>query len=152
ARLAATPSGASARRIPSRIAALRKGEQRESSQVRGAALCRGAWASRVAPMLEKLDREERLRLMRFVCSFVWADLRIRDKERVFVRNLVKKLKLSADDAKLVEEWLKVPPKPEDIDPATIPRAHWKLFLDTARAAIASDGEIDPEEQLNLQLL
>src|SRR5262245_61145592 len=103
-------------------------------------------------MLQKLDREDRLRLMRFVCSFAWADLQIKNKERAFVRNLVKKLKLSAEDAKLVDGWLQVPPRPEEIDPATIPRAHRQLFLDTARATITADGDIDPEEQLNLQLL
>ena len=103
-------------------------------------------------MLEKLDREDRLRLMRFVCSFAWADLEVRDKERKFVHRLVKKLKLGAEDAKQVEQWLKLPPKPEEIDPASMPRAHRQLFLDTARATISADGDIDPEEQLNLQLL
>ena len=100
--------------------------------------------------LDKLSHKDRLRLMRFVCSFVWADLQVRDRERAFVRKLAKRLDLGAD-AEEIERWLKVPPKPEDIDPADIPAEHRQLFLNAARDAIASDGEIDPEERETLAI-
>lgn len=101
-------------------------------------------------MLDKLPREERLRLMRFICSFAWADLEIRPKERAFVHGLVQQLGLSADEAQQVEGWLQSPPA--SVDPARIPRAHRQIFLDTVRQMIAADGEISEEEQENLSLL
>jgi uncharacterized tellurite resistance protein B-like protein len=103
-------------------------------------------------MLDKLNREERLQLMRFVCSFAWADLEVRAKERTFIKNMVRKLNLSADEAKEVNGWLEVPPPAELVDPTRIPREHRELFLSMARQIIASDGDIDPDEQENLALL
>ena len=100
--------------------------------------------------LDKLNQKERLRLIRFVCSFVWADLVVHERERAFVRKLAQRLKLSAE-AKQIEEWLAVPPRPEEVDPREIPREHRQLFLDAARQAIAADGEIDPEERETLAL-
>ena len=103
-------------------------------------------------MLGKMSREERLQLMRFVCSFAWADLEIRDKERAFVKKLVKRLGLEGDELKQVEGWLEVPPRAEDVDPQRIPREHRTIFLETAKQLIAADGHVDPEERENLALL
>ncbi len=102
--------------------------------------------------IAKLKKEDRLRLMRFVCSFAWADLEVKESEKKFVRKLVKSLKLSKDEAKLVEKWLKLPPKAEEVDPAEIPRAHRQLFLDATKAMIAADGEIAEEEAESFRLL
>ena len=102
--------------------------------------------------LDKLDREERLRLMKFVCSFAWADLEVQDEEREFVRRLVKKLKLDDTDRGMVEEWLEVPPRAEEVDPADIPSEHRQLFLDAVRAMIVADGRVDQDEAENLVLL
>jgi uncharacterized tellurite resistance protein B-like protein len=103
-------------------------------------------------MLDKLSREERLQLMRFICSFAWADLEVRDQERALINKLVSKLHLDADEAKRVRGWLEVPPDAEAIDPQKIPRAHRQLFLDAAREVIASDGEINAEENESFRLL
>lgn len=103
-------------------------------------------------MLKQLTQQERLQLMRFVCSFAWADLEIQPKEREFVKKLVARLGLNDEERKQVQEWLKVPPEADTLDPQQIPRAHRKLFLDTAREMIAADGKIDPEEEETLQLL
>lgn len=103
-------------------------------------------------MLNHLSREDRLQVMRFVCSFAWADLEIKPKERSLVHKMVKELGLEADEAKLVEGWLKVPPRPEEVDPASIPRAHRQIVLDAARRMIKADGTIDPEEAESLELL
>jgi len=35
--------------------------------------------------LQELSNEDRLRLMRFVCSFAWADLHVHEKEKTFLR-------------------------------------------------------------------
>lgn len=103
-------------------------------------------------MLSELSTNERMLLLEFVCAFAWADLEVRDEERAFVHRLVRQLDLSRDEAQKVEEWLKVPPKPEDIDPNKVPHRHRELFLKAARQMISSDGEIAPEEQENYELL
>jgi tellurite resistance protein len=103
-------------------------------------------------MLDKLSREERLQLMRFICSFAWADLEVRDQERQFVRKMIRRLELDAEEAKLVRSWLEVPPEADALDPQKIPRAHRQIFLDAARQMISSDGEIDAEESESLRLL
>jgi uncharacterized membrane protein YebE (DUF533 family) len=103
-------------------------------------------------MLEKLSREDRMRLMKFVCSFAWSDLVIQDEERTFVANMIKRIGLDEQEQKLVESWLVVPPPPEEVDPQLIPRAHRQLFLQTAREIVASDNVVDPEERENLTLL
>jgi uncharacterized tellurite resistance protein B-like protein len=102
--------------------------------------------------MEKLSAKDRLRLMKFVCSFVWADLVVHDAERQFVAKMVKKLRLSPDEVKLVEGWLEVPPPPEDLDPAHVPVAHRALFLEAARAVALADGNLDEAELENLTLL
>ena len=102
--------------------------------------------------LQKLDKAERLTLMKFVCSFAWADLEIADQERRFVHKLVKKLGLDADEARQVDKWLELPPRIEEVDPALVPHAHRTLFLTAAREVIAADGTISEEERENFSLL
>ena len=102
-------------------------------------------------MLNKLESEERLRLMRFVCSFAWADLEVQDEERELIANMVERFGLDEDERKQVQGWLKTPPRPEEVDPADIPRSHRKLFLDAAREIIAADGVVDEDELENLTL-
>lgn len=101
--------------------------------------------------MKKLSSQDRLRLMKFVCSFVWADLEVKDKERKFVAKMSKKLHLDEAEAKLVQAWLEVPPRPEEVDPTTIPREHRQLFLDTMRDVITSDGQVAADEWENLAL-
>ncbi|TKD01240.1 TerB family tellurite resistance protein [Polyangium fumosum] len=103
-------------------------------------------------MLKNLSREDRLRVMGFVCSFAWADLEIKPKERALVHKMVKELKLDPDEAKQVEGWLQVPPRAEEVDPAAIPRAHRQMVLDFARRMVKADGTVDPEEEESLSLL
>ncbi len=102
--------------------------------------------------MQALDREDRLRLMRFICSFAWADLEVQQEERSFVGKLIQQLDLDEDEVAQVEGWLKVPPTADELDPAEIPREHRQLFLDTARAMIVADGKIDADEAVNFDLL
>lgn len=101
--------------------------------------------------MQKLSSKDRLRLMRFVCSFVWADLEVKQTEKKFVSNLVKKLHLTDDEKAQVQGWLKVPPRAEEVDPTTIPKEHRQMFLDTIRDVITADGEVAPTEWENLAL-
>ena len=41
--------------------------------------------------------------------------------------------LDPEERKQVDEWLKLPPKPEEVDPTQIPKRHRELFLATIKA-------------------
>jgi uncharacterized tellurite resistance protein B-like protein len=101
-------------------------------------------------MPASLSREDRLRLMKFVCSFAWADLEVQDEERAFVAKMIDYLELDADRA-LIEGWLRHPPRPEEVDPTDVPREHRELFLDAVRRLVAADERIDPKEAETLAL-
>ena len=101
--------------------------------------------------LDELNRADQLRLLKFICSFAWADLKIRPEERSFVEHLVRKIGLDAQERAEVEAWLQAPPRPETIDPTSIPSNQRKLFLENIDAVIRSDGEISPEERENFEL-
>ncbi len=103
-------------------------------------------------MLDALNKEDRLQLMRFVCSFAWADLEIADAEREFIVKMVVRLKLDDEEQEQVAKWLEVPPRADDLDPADIPAEHRQLFLDAARAIILSDGNVEDVEAENLIIL
>jgi uncharacterized tellurite resistance protein B-like protein len=103
-------------------------------------------------MFEGLSREDRLLLLKFVCAFAWTDLEVRDSERRFVRRLVERLKLDPDDARQVEEWLSIAPSPQSVDPARVPAAHRRTFIEAVRALIYADGEVDTEEREQLEKL
>jgi len=101
--------------------------------------------------MEGLSHNERLQLLRFVCSFVWADLNVSAGERGFVHRMVKKLKLTPAEARKVEGWLELPPSPDSVDPGSIPLKHRRMFLDAVRGVAAADGALGPEESEDLVL-
>jgi hypothetical protein len=101
-------------------------------------------------MPASLAREDRLRLMKFVCAFAWADLEIQVEERDFVGKMIAHLELEAD-RKLIEGWLRHPPAPEEVDPTDIPPEHRELFLDAVRRLVAADDHIDTKEAETLSL-
>ena len=103
-------------------------------------------------MLDELNSVQRMNLLRFVCSFAWADLEIRPAERAFVSRLVDRLGLSEDEALRVRGWLESPPPEEELDPHLIPVAHRAIFIETVKGVIRVDGEIAPEEFENFELL
>jgi predicted RND superfamily exporter protein/CRP-like cAMP-binding protein len=96
-------------------------------------------ASRMTP----LARDQRMRLMRFVCSFAWADHAIQPEERTFVARLMRRLELDVGEQRQVEAWLREPPEP--VDPAEVPPEHRLLFVESVAALLLADGEIAPEE-------
>ena len=101
--------------------------------------------------MQTLTKQDRMQLMRFVCSFAWADLEIQQQERDFIAGLMERLELTEDEKTQVQQWLRKPPRPEDVDPARVPKAHRQLFLDTARQIIEADGTIATGEQENYRL-
>jgi len=96
-------------------------------------------------MLSELTRDEKLRLLRFVCSFAWADLDIDDEERALVAKFVDKMGLDEADAEEAMGWLDHPPREDDLDPYDIPDEHKKLFLEAALAMMGADGVVDTME-------
>ncbi len=102
--------------------------------------------------MDQLSRADRLRLMRFVCSFAWSDLQVTDAERKLVAHLAQRLQLSDDERAEVQGWLKVPPRPEQVDPQEIPAQHRSLFIEAARATISVDGAVTDAEREAFDLL
>ncbi len=103
-------------------------------------------------MLNELDRTDRLRLLRFVTSFAWADGVVKEEEREFLLGLMKRLDLADDEVALAEGWLETPPHPAEVDPTKIPPKHRDMFLTLARGMINADGEVDDDERERLEVL
>jgi len=102
--------------------------------------------------LEDLGSEDRLRLMRFVCSFAWADLEIQDAEKSFVRKLIDQLGFNEEETAEIEGYLKTPPAPEDVDPNDVPLEHRQLFLNACLQLVGADGVVAEAEMETLSLL
>ncbi|MBN2798290.1 MAG: TerB family tellurite resistance protein [Deltaproteobacteria bacterium] len=102
--------------------------------------------------MESPNHEDRLRLLRFVCSFAWADLDVNTSERDYVHQLTERLHLTEDEKVLVEAWLVVPPPAEDIDPFDIPEEQRQAVLEAAAALIRADGQVAQAELENFMLL
>jgi uncharacterized tellurite resistance protein B-like protein len=101
--------------------------------------------------MQELDPAERLQLLDFVCSFAWADLRIRPQEREFMKRLIGRLDLPQDERLAVDVMLSHPPRAEDVDPMDVPLEHRRLFLETVKQMVLADGDIDPAEAEQLDL-
>ena len=97
-------------------------------------------------MFEQLSRDDRMLLLRFVCAFAWTDLEIRDGERKFVERLMERMQLSAEDRAEVAGYLHVAPAPEATNPKLVPPEHRRVFIDSIRALIYADGEVEAEER------
>jgi uncharacterized tellurite resistance protein B-like protein len=104
-----------------------------------------------ATPLKELTREERMLLMRFVCSFVWADLEVKAEERELVAQLIHRLQLDDEEEQQVLQWLEAPPPPGLVDPKLVPKAHRMKFLRAVESVVAVDGEVSPEERDSLVL-
>lgn len=102
-------------------------------------------------MLQDLDVQERMQLMKFVCSFAWADLEIHPHELEFVSRMMRKLDLDADERRQVDRWLQLPPPPDEIDPTAVPVEHRKTLVEAIVGIIESDGVVSEEERDSLAL-
>ncbi|HJO22746.1 MAG: TerB family tellurite resistance protein [Myxococcota bacterium] len=99
-----------------------------------------------ASTLKDLDIEERMRLMRFVCSFAWVDLKITREERALCMHLISRLQLDRGEMRQVKKWLKSPPVPDSVDPTDVPRQHRVQFLRSVESMVAVDGEVTEGER------
>jgi hypothetical protein len=113
-----------------------------------------AWhaAGARAPLVRmNLAPAERMNLLRFVCSFVWTDLKVTQQERDLVMRIVGAMRLDDAEAKQVARWLEVPPAPDEVDPTRVPPEHRQLFLRAAEMAVKADGRVVPAEREALAL-
>ena len=92
----------------------------------------------------QLDLPAKLRLLEFVCSFAWTDLKVTDAERALVERTIRGDGFTAKERARVRRWLELPPKPEDVDPTQVPREHRQLFLDAAHQVVEVDGVVGAE--------
>lgn len=103
-------------------------------------------------MFQDLSTAERMRLMKFICSFAWADLQIHPHEREFIARMVRRLELDRGERQQIDRWLELPPHPHEVDPTQIPLEHRKIFVESIVGIIESDGVVSEEERDNLVLL
>lgn len=99
----------------------------------------------------QLDRSQKLRLLEFVCSFAWTDLKVQQKERDLIMRAIGRMGLGNADVKKVERWLEAPPPADEVDPTTIPKEHRKAFFDAIVAVAMADGRMVPAERDQLAL-
>jgi len=85
---------------------------------------------------------EKMKLLRFAATFVWADLELAPHEETFMLALAKELAVDAVAARSV---LSRPPRPDDVDPTRIHPALAARVRDVALRAIAADGRVDEQE-------
>ena len=103
-------------------------------------------------MFAKLNKQERMLLLKFVCAFAWADLEVKDSERKFVARLMDRLELDDDERKQVDEWLDTAPAPDSVSPGNVPPEHKRIFIESVRALMYVDGDIDADERAQLDRL
>ena len=114
----------------------------------------GGWAESLSDggvKLRGLSARDRLQLLKFVCSFVWADLEVGSSEKTFVLSLTQRLGLSDAEIRQVQAWLETPPPVEEIDPTLVPPQHRRLFLEAIEQALTADGAVTPPESESLAL-
>ena len=103
-------------------------------------------------MFENLSRDDHMLLLRFVCAFAWTDLEIHQGERQFVERLIARMQLSADDRTEAFAYLHVAPSPEATNPKLVPKEHRRVFIESVRALIYADGDVDAEERERFEKL
>ncbi len=85
-------------------------------------------------LFRELDRDARKTIVRFVVSFLLADLRPTLKDAEFVAAFARTLGLSRDDEGTALSWLTSPPEVEDLDPTALPE--WLVPLVHAGVGLA----------------
>jgi hypothetical protein len=102
--------------------------------------------------LAGLTHSERLQLLRFVSSAIWADLEVSPSEKTYLLSLALRLGLSEAEMERAHDWLEKPPPPEEVDPFQVPPQHRRLFLEAMEEAMTADRGIDAPEMESLSLL
>ena len=97
-------------------------------------------------MLDQLPAPHRLRLIRFVCAFVWADRRVTPEERDVVHRFVRAATFDDEELSQIEHWLAAPSDHAELHLDDVSVEHRMIFADAVGAVILADGEISIEEE------
>jgi hypothetical protein len=97
-----------------------------------------------------LHAADRLCILRFAASFLWADLSVDLAEHAFLFSLASELGIV--DGPDIIALLTTPPAPEHVDPTRVSPALAATVRDVALRAIASDGRVLPREMELFELL
>jgi len=99
-----------------------------------------------------LPSDDRLCVLRFAATFLWADLELDLAEHAFFLDLATELGVPDGSLPSVVDLLSSPPDPEDIDPTRVSPALAATVRNVALRAIASDGRVLPREMELFDLL
>jgi hypothetical protein len=103
-------------------------------------------------MLQPMPSDDRLCLLRFAATFLWADLEVDLAEHAFFLDLARELGVPHGALPRVVDMLDSPPPAEDIDPTRVSPALAATVRNVALRAIASDGRVLPREMELFDLL
>jgi hypothetical protein len=99
-----------------------------------------------------LPSSDRLCILRFAASFLWADLVVDLAEHAFFLALARELGVPRASLPTVIGLLSLPPRAEDVDPTRVSPALAGTVREVALRAIASDGQVLPREMELFDLL
>jgi hypothetical protein len=102
--------------------------------------------------MPSLLTDDRLCVLRFAASFLWADLELDLAEHAFFLDLASELGVPDGALPSVIDLLSSPPEPEDVDPTRVSPALAATVRNVALRAIASDGRVVPREMELFDLL
>jgi uncharacterized tellurite resistance protein B-like protein len=97
-------------------------------------------------MLDQLDKNVRLRLLRIVTAVAWVDGEVHEHERKFAERLIDRMKLSGGDREIALRYLEEPPRAHEIDPTKLDRDRRLEVLILAREMVNADGSVNDAEQ------
>lgn len=103
-------------------------------------------------LLPTADTADRLCVLRFAASFLWADLHVDLAEHAFFLALAGELGVPPSSLPAVVDMLASPPEPEAIDPTLVSPLLAATVRQVALRAIASDGKVAPREMELFDLL
>ena len=98
-----------------------------------------------------ISPQERMNLMKFVCSFAWTDLDVSQSERDLVMRMCGSFGLNDEENAQIEKWLELPPPAEEVDPTMISPEHRQVILNALEQVVKADGKVVPAESESLQL-
>ena len=100
----------------------------------------------------QLLHEEQILIFKFLCVLAWADFRIHPAERKFIEDLAEHFEVDLGIQQMIKGWLQHPPRPEEVDPYSIPQDVLEIILEQSSLLAKSDGNIDFEELEIIELL
>lgn len=98
-----------------------------------------------------LSSTDRMQVLRFAASFLWADCEVADSERRFLVDLATELDVD-DGGQTVASLLARPPVPEEVDPLSVHPRLADIVRQVVLRAIAADGQVHSAEMRMFELL